>query len=365
MYIAQEKSEAIAPLTELSIYDRMVNACISYINYLGKTIWPVNLAVFYPHPGSWPLENFIETLVFLTGLVYFTLINRRDYPYLFVGLGWHIITLLPVIGFAQIGAQAMADRYTYIPLIGIFIAIVWGAGYIAERFRFKKMWVGILSFSVLAILSGISLIQLQYWKNGLTLFQHAIQATSGNYIAHNNMANHLIRTGDLSSAERQYREAIRVKQNFEPAYLGLGALFMMQQKDVEAKAEFKKALIINPDFAMARSHLGTLLERKHCLKEAVGQYREAVRLEPDQALFHNNLGVALMKLDRLKEATDEFYVAVQIKPDHAGAFNNLGMALSRAGRMKEASAAFREALRLAPDCVNAQIQLSRIQQTKG
>ncbi len=365
MYVTQEESEAVAPLTELSIYDRIVNVCVAYAAYLGKTIWPVNLAVFYPHPGHWPLENFVAALVILTGLICFGLIKRRDYPYLYVGLGWYIITLLPVIGFVQIGAQSMADRYTYIPLIGIFIIVVWGTSYIVERFRIQQMWVGILSFCVLAALSGVAWIQLQCWKNGLTLFEHAIQATSGNYIAHNNLANHLLKRGDSTSAERQYREAIRIKPNFEPAYLGLGALLARQQKDTEAMAEFKKALIIKPDFATARFHLGALLEKNNYLEEALVQYREAVRFQPDEASFHNNLGVALLKLDRLKEATEEFQVAVQLKPDHAGAFNNLGMALSRAGKMEEASAAFREALRLAPDCANAQIHLSRIQQTKG
>lgn len=365
MYIAQEQSESVAPLSELSICDRMINACVAYAAYLGKTIWPVNLAVFYPHPGRWPLENFLPALVVLVFVMYFTLIRKRDYPFLFTGLGWYVITLLPVIGIVQIGAQARADRYTYLPLVGIFVAAVWGAAHVLRRFPLKKIWVGMLSCCVLAALSGVSWIQLQYWRNGVTLFQHAIEVTSGNYIAHNNLANHLVRRGDLSSAERHYREAIRLKPNFESAYLGLGALLAAQQKDAEALAEFKKAVAVNPDFAMARFHLGALLERRKDLEDALVQYREAVRLQPDEASFHNNLGVALMKLGRFKEATDEFHAAVQLKPDHAGAFNNLGMALSRSGRLEEASAAFREALRLAPDCANAQTQLSRIQRIKG
>ena len=361
----QKEGEAVASLQNLPLTDRLINAVVSYAAYITKMVMPFNLAVFYPHPGSWPARDAFEAsiLILLISLLVVTGFRRR--PYLLVGWLWYLGTLVPVIGIVQVGAQAMADRYTYLPLIGIFMMLVWGFMELAAVFIKRPVLWGSVAGGAMVVLILLTQIQVGYWQDSVTLFNNALRVTERNYQAYNHLGRALAEAGKYEEAIDHYREAIRISPNYMPAYNNLGFARMEQGRLEEAMGYFDKALEMKPGDGQVRFNRGEVYAKKGMWVEAIEEYRLALKKNPYNSSMHNNLGLALTRLGQFNEAMDEYRRAIQLDPGHAGAWNNMAMLLAGRGEMDEAIGHFREALRLRPDYVNAHFQLSQLLRRKG
>jgi protein O-mannosyl-transferase len=322
-FLVQRGSHAIAPLSAIPFGDRVANATVSYVAYLGKMLWPAGLSIFYPYnapPSSGYLISAIALLILITII---TLLQLRRRPYLMVGWLWYLGTLVPVIGLVQVGSQAMADRYTYLPLIGVFIMAAWGGREILDAHRWKKVICGSVSAALVVILVFLTQIQVGDWKDTATLFGSALRTTERNFMAHEILAEGMAKSGQLKEAENHYREAIRIKPSFKQAYNNLGHLLMNQGRLDEAGPLFEKTLRIDPAFVPAMKNLGDVRMRQGRIDDAMPLYRKAVSLGEDDPELLNNYGVALFIKGERGEAVEKIRAAVRLKPDYSEARDNL------------------------------------------
>jgi tetratricopeptide (TPR) repeat protein len=358
-FAAQQKGGALKSLEAFPLTTRIANALISYVSYIGKMMWPHNLAVYYPYSGSvpvWQAAGAGLALICLTVLLMWT---ARKRPYLAVGWLWYLGTLVPVIGLVQVGSQAMADRYTYIPLIGLFIVIAWGVPGILAGGRYRRIVLATLTTVLLLGFTMCTWLQVRYWQNSLTIFQHTVNVTTDNHFAHNNLGVALAKGGRLDEAVDHYYVALRIKPNQAEVYNNLGNALEAQGNLDEAIRHYHEALRIKPDNAKAHNNLGNGLARQGNVAEAISHYSEALRIEPDYAGAHYNLGNVLAERGNVDEAINHYNEALRIWPDWAGAHNNLGVALERRGNFKEAIRHYYEALRIKPDYPRAKDNLER------
>ena len=322
-FLIQKENLAVAPLSAMPLGERLANATVSYAAYLGKTFWPADLAIFYPYhglPSPGYLLSSLALLILITGAS-ILLIRRR--PYIFVGWLWYLGTLVPVIGLVQVGSQAIADRYTYLPLVGVFILVVWGGKDLLDACRVRREIRGFVSGAVLIVLMVLTGIQVGYWKDTPTLFTRALRITKGNFIAHQMLGEEMAKAGDVAGAENHYREAIRVRPSFKQAYTCLGHLLMLQGKKDEAGRLLEKALGLDPLYIPAMKNLGDLRMRQGRTEEAISLYRKAVRLGGDDLELLNNYGVALFFIGEKKEAVLRIREVLRQKPDYPEAQDNL------------------------------------------
>ena len=245
-FLAEKRVGALPSLESFPIVIRLANALESYLDYILHMIWPLNLSVFYPHTGIPSWWHVLVALVILLGISFLAVWNYQKHSYLLVGWFWYLGTLVPVIGLIQVGKHAMADRYTYIPLIGLFIIISWGIQYIFKNFTYKKLAYSILAGATLLFFTANTQIQISYWRNSSTLFKHAIDITSDNYLAHNNLAYALIHQGDLEGATSHLYEALRIKPDYLEHHMNLGAVLARQGKLDEAIKQFLWELDTHP-----------------------------------------------------------------------------------------------------------------------
>ena len=268
-FLAQKGSQTVVSLGSLSLPERLSNAFISYGKYIYKTIWPFNLAVFYPYPHVIPLNQLLFSIVFLFMITAIVLYFIKDYSYLFVGWFWYLGTLIPAIGIIQVGSQAMADRYTYIPLIGLFIMAAWGIADLLKKWPLKKIvliaWATVACF----LLMARSWSQVQVWENSMTLFQQAIAATQNNYIAHSNLGLEYARRGNYKEAFSHYQKALQISPNFPDAHNNLGALLVSSGNVEDAIKEFRLALKADPGHGLANNNLRIALKMQQKRKVAV------------------------------------------------------------------------------------------------
>ena len=288
----EEKAGALKSLDYFPFFDRLGNAQISYVAYLGKMIWPANLAVFYPYPGALPLWKVAASLLLLVLITFAAIRWRRSYPYIFVGWFWYAVSLAPVSGLVQIGAHAMADRYTYIPLVGMFIVIAWGLKELAGKLPFGEYFPGVLISMVIIACMILSTIQLTYWKDAQSLFSHAAASTENNYLAHNNLGAALLRAGDLKGASMELQRAIEIKPDYPDAYFNMGLASEKRNLPEEAQKYYYKVLMFNPAFKEAHNNLGILLAQSGRYEDAIGQFREALKIKPDYEDAIRNLDLA-------------------------------------------------------------------------
>ncbi len=332
--LVQQSDGVMVDAIQEPIDMRFGNALISYLRYLIKLFWPVDLAVFYPHPGYWPLPQVLLAGGMLVALSGFFWVERRRHPSLLMGWLWFLGTLVPVIGLIQVGAQSLADRYTYLPSVGVLIMVFWGAEEISHRRPWLMQAVAVALVAAILGCLAVTRCQLRYWRNSETLFRHALAVTRDNYVAHNNLGTAL--------ADRNTAEA-----------------------DAEALHEYQTALRLRPDNPMYHYNLASSLIKQGALGSAIEQFQAAIRLKSDYTDAHYNLGLALATQGQMYEAIREFQTAIRLRPDFINAHNNLGAALAESGRYDEAIHEFQEVLRLQPDYPRAQSNLAKAMALKN
>jgi tetratricopeptide (TPR) repeat protein len=322
-YVAQREGGNLAGSTDFSLQIRLGNAVISYVTYAWKALWPTRLAVFYPHPGALlPIWKVVAAALALCAITAAAVRMARRKPAAIVGWLWYLAALLPTVGFVQVGLQARADRYAYVPMVGLAVALAWA---IAD---YAKGTTGRRALRIAAI-TGVGLLawtagqQLRVWRNSETLFLEAIRVTDGNWLAHGNLGAALILEGRTTEAEAHLREAIRYRPGYAEAHNNLGVAIGRRGDMAAAENEHREAIRLAPGYAPAHYNLGVVLERLGRRDEAGAHHREAIRLNPDFADAHNNLGWILATQGRNKEAIREFSEALRADPRHELARKNL------------------------------------------
>jgi tetratricopeptide (TPR) repeat protein len=357
-FIVQRTGGAVSSIEGLPLGTRIANALVSYWKYIFRMVWPADLAIFYPYPlnalPAWQVAGAGLLLIVATGLV---IRAYRNWPYIGVGWLWYVGTLIPVIGLVQVGAQSMADRYTYVPLIGLFILIAWGLPELLSKWSARKVAFAAGAGVILLTFTAQTWSQVGTWRNSVTVFEHALSVTSDNWIAHQNLGFALAAQGKDAEAERHYVEALRLRPKLEGAHHGLGNVLVNLGRADEAVAHYLEAIRIKPDYAGANYDLAITLARQGKTSEAVARYNEAIRLKPDYAEAHNNLGMLLGTQGRVDEALAHFSEALRIRPDFANAHNNMGILLAKQGKTDEAIEHFNEALRINPEQADARKNL--------
>lgn len=333
-YSAQEQGGALGPTETFPLGVRIPNAIVSYVAYVGQTLWPSRMIPFYPHPEkTLPEALVVACALGLLLVTYLVFRARRDKPYLLVGWLWFVVTLVPVIGLVQVGNHAKADRYTYIPLVGLFAMAAWGLPQLAGRWKRGTAALTVLACAAIVVLSLVAHRQASYWRDDFTLFEHTLRVSPGNPVAHND----------------------------------LGIALLKQGKPRESIGHFKKALEAWPGYATAYNNIGVALEGLGRLEEATDYYRTAIRVAPHDTdpCVHSNLGRTLGKRGVFDEAIMEFGKALRISPEFPGTHNDLGHALELQGKAAEAERCFRREIRLVPDNGDAHYNLGRIYLRRG
>lgn len=343
-FVVHREVGATASLDVFPLALRIENALVSYAVYVIKMFWPSNLAVFYPYSQSLALPA-VFAAAFIALITIVTIRNAGKRPYLMVGWLWYLVTLAPVIGLIQVGAQARADRYTYLPMIGLSIALVWGVAEILAPWPDARR---ILAYSVCALCVALTWRQVRYWQDGVSLFRHAIDVTTDNYAARFNLAAALEERGDSVEAARQLAEAVRIQPKFALARAELGQLLAKQGHLEDALLQLREAVGLHPSDASLHYRLGTVLGEAGREREASAEFAEAVRLDPEDADAHYNLGISLANQGRIAESANEFAATVKRRPDDAYARFNLGISLAKLGRIQESIVQLSESVRLEP-----------------
>lgn len=357
-FLGQRAVGAVEHLSILPVGVRITNSLISYVIYIWEMLWPRSLGILYPFPLHtlllWQGAGAGLILVTISILV---LRTHRRQPYLLAGWFWFLGTLLPVIGLVQVGVVARADRFTYIPSIGMFIIISWGIPSILSGWHHRKIALSLAAGVYLAAVAVACHIQVQLWQDTVTLFEHTLNITENNYVIHNNLGRVLLDEGDVDKATGHFLEALKINSGYPDAHNNLGlALFRNGQIDMAVK-QFTEAIRLNPGFAIARTNLGEAFAQQGRVQEANAQYSEATRLNPNYAAAQSNMGIALAQEGKTSEAADHFSEAIRLEPDNPDAYINLGLTMRDLGRTEEAAQAFLKALQLKPDYAEAHVNL--------
>ncbi len=292
-FYAQKQHGTVISLELLPLQDRISNAIVSYVIYIGKMIFPSNLAIFYPHPGTIPGWKVIGAALLLLCISLLAVRKSRRYPHLIVGWLWFLGTMMPMIGLVQVGSQAMADRYTYIPYIGLFLMVSWSAPYFLSKWHYQRHIIFVMAGLSVSALIICTWSQIKHWENSIRIFEQALRVTENNHLAHYNLGTLLHKQGELEKAVAHYSRALQIK----------------------------------PDMLEAHYNLGVALTQTGRSNEAITHYSEALKLEPRHEKAHNDLGVALAMQGKTKEAISHFSEALRIRPDYQAAYNNLTVAL--------------------------------------
>ena len=365
-----QKHGAITAMQALPLTARIANGLVSCCRYLGKMLWPTDLAVFYPLPASWPPAEVLWAGLFLGGLSGWLWVWRRRRPFLLVGWLWFLGTLVPVIGLVQVGGQAMADRYTYIPSLGVLILIIWGGCELTRRWRIGNpkpkaetgrksaegqprstilFFLSVAGSTAIVLCLGLTRQQIGYWQDSETLFQQALAVTENNYIAHGSLGYVLDQKGQTDAAISHLEEAIRLKPDYPAAHLNLGIALDKQGQLDAAIREFQEASRLAPDVPKARFNFGIALGKKGRLDEAISQLQEASRLMPADAEAHYTLGLVLAMKGQTDAAIRQYQEAIGLKPDYPDACNTLGrLWTARGENLDQARTMFEKAVQLEP-----------------
>jgi tetratricopeptide (TPR) repeat protein len=364
-YATQLREGAIPAAGAVPFGARVSNALVAYVRYLINALWPVDLAVLYPYDTSLPIWQPAAAALALAVISALVLRLAPRHPYALVGWLWYLGTLVPVIGLVQIGSQALADRYTYVPLIGIFIIAAWGGRSLATRWALPAPAVAAVAAGAIAAYAAVAWVQVGLWQSGEVLLAHTVRVTRANSVARNNLGVALAAQGRTDDAMAQFREALEIKPDYADAHTNLGLALWRQGRLEEAAAHYRSALQSTPDAALPHSNLGLVLTEMGRVDEAIVHLSDAVRLDPELSGARVNLGNALRVSGRAQEALEQYELAVQIDPEDAEAHNNIGAMLAQQGRRAEAATRFRTALRHDPRSADAHNNLGLILRSEG
>lgn len=365
-FIVQQRGGAVSSWSFLSLDSRISNALVAYIKYLGKTIWPVDLAAFYPHPlTSLPLWQPLAAGVVLIAISVLAIRTRRALPYLSVGWFWFVGTLVPVIGLVQVGEQSMADRYMYIPLIGLSIIMAWGTSDLLAKLVNRRTILTIAGCIVMVALMGLTHSQVSYWRDTLTLFDHAARVTTNNYVALANIGTVFQSRGKMDTAIQYYERSLTLNKSYELARFNLAVALQARGENEKAIAQYLGALQLEPRNAAAHYGLATLLSERGQIQESANHYFKALQIEPEYWQAYYGLGVTFSRAGILDSAIIHFEKALELEPNYPYAHFQLGAAFHRKGQLVDAAIHYSRAIKLKPDYGAAYVNLGAVFHQQG
>lgn len=350
-YVAQKRTGMMSPLADLSFLERLENVPVAYVRYLGKTFWPFDLCALYPHPGRWPMGFVLGSLLLLLAVTALVFAQRTERPWWLVGWLWFLGALVPMIGLVQVGAQSMADRYSYIPIIGIWLAVSVGVAKLVKRWRPGPAWL---------CLGGLTLVcavltrqQITYWKDNATVWQRALAVTRNNYEAHYRLGRALAIEGNLAGAMAEFEQVVALRPGLAEAHYSLGKALALQGRLEEALARFQRAVEIDPRNVVALNNVGNILLQRGRYADSIAYFRRVLEIQADNAPAYGNLGYALAQTGRPDEAIAHLQKAIELQPQNSSAHNNLGSLFLRRGDFASAAAQFQIVLQLEPASAEA------------
>jgi tetratricopeptide (TPR) repeat protein len=358
-------AEKLGDVDRVSLLPRLGNAVVSYAIYLRQMVFPVGLAAPYPYPHSGPpIWEICVALVVLAVVTVVVFVWRQKRPFLLVGWLWYLGMLVPAIGIVQISYYSHADRYTYLPEIGLAIAGTWAVTSLSAKWQNRRTVLRALMIAVIGALAICAHTQTSYWKDGESLWTHTLACTSNNFVAHLDLADLLRLEGKLDEATAQYRLASDISPDNVETINDLGIILGMKGQDAAAIAQFQKALAIRPGYADTYVNLGNVLMHVN-LDEAIADYRKALAITPDKAEILNNLGKALGMKGDDAAAIAQYQRVLEIQPGYANAHFNLANRLLKVGRLEEAAAQYQQALEIQPNDAEARNKLGKTLLLKG
>ncbi len=352
-FIAAQKNGTVESIEALSPVVRIGNAFISYAVYIGKMILPINLAVLYPHPGGVILWQVLAAAILLVAVTLIVIWKVKQLPYLATGWLWYLGTLVPVIGIVQVGPQAMADRYTYISLIGLFIMVAWGIPDLLKKVNYRKEILLAASAAVIFCFSILTWKQSGYWQNSIALYDHTLKATENNSQIHHNRGSAHYTAGDYKQAAEDYSRAIEIKPAYGKAYHNRGAANIALGNYQQAIADFSKAIEIKPDYEEAYSNRGNVYCKTGNYKQAMEDMNRSIAINPANAGAYYNRGVVSYMLGNYRQAVEDFTRAIEIKSRYVMAYNNRGNTYHALGNYAKAIEDYSRAIELKPDFAGA------------
>jgi Flp pilus assembly protein TadD len=362
-YIAQSRGGAVRPFADAPFSLRLLNAAVSYAKYFVSLFWPAKLGVYYPFSTEGiPIWLAAASFALIGGVTFVAIRTIQSRGYLFTGWAWYLGTLVPVIGLVQVGGQALADRYSYIPSVGLFVAVVWGVSDLVARGRFQLGAAASVAVFWLTIIGSLAWVQAGFWRDSITLYRHTLMvAPDNNLVVHFNLAHVLGKQGNLNEAVTHFGEALRIKPDFFDALINIGVTLNDQRRFAEATDYLTRAVAIEPGSSKAHAQLAIALAQTGRTDEALAHFYRAFELAPNDPDVRTNLGLMLARQGRFKEAEEQLNGALQDNPNSPEAHNNLGWVLLLQGHPEKSIPEFSAALRLRPDFKLAQENLNRAQ----
>jgi protein O-mannosyl-transferase len=324
---------------------RVANALVSYFSYIIKMVWPKDLAIFYPYPETVPAWKAYSAFLFLICITLCVMRTFKKMPYIGVGWLWYMGTLFPVIGLVQAGLwPAMADRWAYVPFIGLFVIVAWGGAEFAYKYGIKKKWLTAAATMLFIIFTAASWIQVGYWKNSKSLFKHALDVTDQNFVAYNHLGLALAENGDTHKAIRCLEKTLQIYPYYETAHLTLGYVYSKNNNFDKAIFHYSEALRLNPNLYQGYNNLGILFASLGHINKAIEYYHKAIRINPYSSDSYNNLGLVLLQRGKIDEAIIHFERALQIGLNDANIRTNLNRSLTIKQKIEDATKELKETL---------------------
>ena len=362
---AQQKGDSVQPLSALPLDERLANALISYVNYIIKFLYPIKLAIFYPYPNGIPGWVLIASAAILLAFSWAAIKLRNQKPYFLVGWFWFLGTLIPVIGLVQVGMQSMADRYMYLPMIGLLIPVAWGIPEFLSKWHYRKTVLSVSAACVTVVFLWITRTQLAYWTDTYTLFSRALVVTENNFFAYNVVGDILARKGDHKTAEKYFLTVLRIRPNDVDAMIGLGRLAFHNKNYDKALNYYQKALLGRPADAKIICMIGELFYNSGKSDKAITYYSEALVLNPSDPETYNKLGIVFFSKQSYEQARQKFKTAVRLNPRFDKAYYNLGLVASKQGKIDEALIHYKKAISLNPNYADAHKSLADLLFLRG
>ncbi len=348
-FLTQDRAGAVHSLDVVPLYDRFANCMVSYVKYIEKMIWPTGLAFIYPNPGSPPVWQSVGAGLLLLAITFFAVYYIKRYPWFTVGWFWYLGVMFPVNGLVVIGPHVMADRYTYLPLIGLFIIVSWGSFELVKNRPHGKQLLVASTVIILTIFSLVTHRTAGYWKNTITACERALEVTDNNYVAHNNLGFVLAGQGNQGEAVWHYTEALRIEPDCILCMNNQGNALIKLGRTSDAIRLYSESLGTKPDQAGIHYRLGNALRDTGKMDEAISHYRKALQLEPLVGAPYMRLGDYFFSIGKVKVAIDNYRKALKIDPNQGDAHNSLAIVLTHSGMLAQALYHGRHAMRLNPD----------------